>query len=138
MLQILVEVDYKNASEKVNDTEIRLRIWDTAGQEKFRPIITTYFKNSKAAVFVFDLTDPSSLTDVSYWLRMVKLHCGDSVIKILVGNKCDLEHSEPDQEKITEYCEQYNMEYVRASALENINIKYIFQKLATEIYERNQ
>ncbi|EAR84132.3 small guanosine triphosphatase family Ras family protein (macronuclear) [Tetrahymena thermophila SB210] len=133
-----VGVDYKYGTEKIEDTEVKMSIWDTAGQEKYRPIIQTYFKNSKAAILVFDLTDKQSLQDVRYWLREVKLQCGKDVAKILVGNKCDLPHEQPDQALIQEYCEEFQMEYIESSALQKINIQEIFVKLAKKIYQQHK
>lgn len=54
-------------------------------------MIATYFKNAKAAILVFDLTDSKSLVDIRYWVQQVKVQCGKNLVKILVGNKCDLE-----------------------------------------------
>ncbi|KAL4482804.1 hypothetical protein ABPG72_022364 [Tetrahymena utriculariae] len=136
--KLTIGVDYKNGTEKIEDTEVKMQIWDTAGQEKYRPIIQSYFKNSKAAVLVFDLTDKQSLIDVRYWLREVKVQCGKSVAKILVGNKCDLQHEQPDQALIQEYCEEFEMEYIESSALQRINIQEIFVKLAKKIYEQHK
>ncbi|EGR28843.1 ras oncogene family protein, putative [Ichthyophthirius multifiliis] len=134
--QTTISVDFKQKTEQVNDKIINLQLWDTAGLEQFRPIIQTYYKNAKAAILVFDLNDIQSLIDVKYWLRELRIQCGKDVIKILVGNKCDLEYNEPDQEIIQQYCKEYEMEYIKTSAVMNINIQELFRNLSQKIYEK--
>ena len=50
-------------------------IWDTAGQEKFRSLLTLYYKNSDAVIIVFDLSDPSTFATVDYWARQIDTNC---------------------------------------------------------------
>lgn len=113
-------------------------IWDTAGSEKYRPMITSYFNKAKAAIFVFALDDPNSLLDIKHWLKMVKKQCGSEIVKVLVGNKCDLDYFEPDEEQISEYCKEHSMEFIKSSAMNNINIKEIFQTVANLFCKKYQ
>ena len=50
-------------------------LWDTAGQEKFRSLLTLYYKNSDAVVIVFDVTEPSTFKTVDYWAKQIETHC---------------------------------------------------------------
>lgn len=50
-------------------------LWDTAGQEKFRSLLTLYYKNSEAVVIVFDITSPESFKTVDYWARQIDANC---------------------------------------------------------------
>jgi small GTP-binding protein len=54
---------------------IVMDLWDTAGQEKFRSLLTLYYKNSDAVVIVFDVTDPQSFQTVDYWTRQIETNC---------------------------------------------------------------
>ena len=54
---------------------ITMDIWDTAGQEKFRSLLTLYYKNSDAVVIVFDLTDPQTFETVDYWAKQIEANC---------------------------------------------------------------
>ena len=67
-----------------------MQLWDTAGQERFRPIVSNFYKNTKAAILVFDITDAKSLEDLKYWSKEIKTHLGEEIPKTLVGNKIDL------------------------------------------------
>jgi hypothetical protein len=50
-------------------------LWDTAGQEKFRSLLTLYYKNSDAVIIVFDVNDPNTFKTVDYWARQIETHC---------------------------------------------------------------
>lgn len=52
-----VQVDFQSSIETIDGVDVKLTIWDTAGSEKYRPMLSSYFKSAKAAVLVFDLTD---------------------------------------------------------------------------------
>lgn len=56
-----VGIDFKTYQVEVNEQNYSLQIWDTAGQEKFRSLTSTYYKGSQACVCVYDLSAPESL-----------------------------------------------------------------------------
>jgi small GTP-binding protein len=73
-------------------------IWDTAGQERYRSLTPRFFKQARAAVFVFDLTSHDSLGPLSFYLNGIRQVCPEGSVTIsLVGNKTDLE----DEREIT-------------------------------------
>lgn len=65
-------------------------LWDTAGHERYRTVVYSYFFHAQAAVVVFDLHDADSLEEARVWMQQITLYCGESVPMILLGNKCDL------------------------------------------------
>lgn len=69
---------------------IRLQIWDTAGQEAFRSITRSYYRGSIACFLVFDVTNRLSFENVHKWLEETKQYSHDSIELVLVGNKVDL------------------------------------------------
>ncbi len=68
-----------------------MQIWDTAGQERFKTITASYYKGAHGIILTYDITDKQSFRDVENWLAEVEKHASENVIKLLVGNKCDLE-----------------------------------------------
>ena len=81
--------DFQLKDELVDNINVRLQIWDTSGQEKYRPMIKSYFKGVKGVFLVFDVLDRKSFDDIKYWLRELK-HIESNYAKILLGNKYDL------------------------------------------------
>lgn len=81
--------DFQLKDELVDNINVRLQIWDTSGQEKYRPTIKSYFKGAKGVFLVFDVLDRKSFEDIKYWLRELK-YIESNYAKILLGNKYDL------------------------------------------------
>ncbi len=67
-------------------------MWDTAGQEKFKTIVSAYYKGAQGILFVFDVCDPKSFQDIKTWLSEADHHSSGPTVKFLVGNKCDLQN----------------------------------------------
>ena len=71
--QITIGVEFGSFMVKlVNRTVVKLQIWDTAGQEQFRSITKLFYKNSNAAVVVYDVTKADSFEDVGGWLDEIE------------------------------------------------------------------
>ena len=66
-------------------------MWDTAGQEKFKTIVSAYYKGAHGIILVYDITDKRSFQDVQNWLDESEKYSKENVVRILVGNKKDLD-----------------------------------------------
>ena len=66
-------------------------MWDTAGQEKFKTIVSAYYKGAHGIILVFDICDKRSYQDIQNWLDESQRYCKENAIRILVGNKKDLD-----------------------------------------------
>ena len=84
-----VGVDLKSVTLKINDTLARVNIWDTTGQEKFKSLVSMYFRNVSVAVVVFSGDDIQSFEKVAYWIQKVREEAPTATI-LLVQNKIDL------------------------------------------------
>ena len=80
---------YSKAIE-IFDEFVKLHIWDTSGQEKYRAINQTYFHDSDAAILVYDLSNISSIDGVQYYFEQIKDSCDENIDLTVVGNKFDL------------------------------------------------
>jgi Ras-related protein Rab-5C len=69
---------------------IKFEIWDTAGQERFASLAPMYYRNAQAALVVYDLTKPSSLTKAQHWVAELQRQASPGIVIALVGNKLDL------------------------------------------------
>lgn len=68
-----------------------LKIWDTSGQERFKAMAPMFYRNSNAAVLVYDITSYSSFEGMQRWVTELKRHVDEPMVLMLVGNKIDLE-----------------------------------------------
>ncbi|CAL5368470.1 unnamed protein product [Camellia sinensis] len=69
---------------------IKLQIWDTAGQEHFRTISSSYYRGAHGIIVIYDMTNQGSFNNVKQWLSEIDRYSSENVNKLLVGNKCDL------------------------------------------------
>jgi Ras-related protein Rab-5C len=69
---------------------IKFEIWDTAGQERFASLAPMYYRNAQAALVVYDITKPSSLTKAQHWVAELHRQASPGIVIALVGNKSDL------------------------------------------------
>lgn len=129
-------MDYKFKIIKVQDKTIKLEIWDTAGQEKFRSITKSYYKGAHGVIITYDVTNAESFRKVSNWLEQISQNSQNIVRKILVGNKCDIEEGRViSYEEGLKLAKENNMQFFETSAKTNTNIDNVFLSLATEILD---
>jgi len=79
---------------------MRLDIWDTSGQEKYRSLTPMYFRDADAAILFFDLSNSKSFDDLKfYWMRQVEEYGPGNIQVVIVGNKLDLVDTGPDLQR---------------------------------------
>ena len=122
-----IGVDFKLKNIEIDSKKIKLQIWDTAGQERFKTITTSYYKGAHAILVVFDITDRDSFDHVRNWMADIDKFAKEGVLRILVGNKCDLAHSrQVTMEEAKEIANKYGIKYIETSAKDTINIDDLF------------
>jgi len=113
--------------------KISLSFWDIAGQERFEFFKTDFFAGTAAVGLVFDLARPDTFEKVDAYFKEIRARAGNVPI-ILVGNKNDLKAEIGEtvlREKIIQKVNQYNLfEYIETSALKNVNVDDLFNRLA--------
>ena len=118
-----IGVDFKLRTIQVGNKRVKLQIWDTAGQEKFRVITKTYYRNAAGIIIAYDVTSGSSFVNTKRWIEVVKNDCGDDGVPIvLVGNKCDSPDKVVTLEDQQDYAKLMNLKFFETSAKENINV----------------
>ena len=115
--------------------EYRFKIFDTAGQERYRSISQSTIQISDGFFIVFSVDDKQSFDDISYWLNAIE---ENSDIKkkalTLVGNKVDLPNRKVTHEEAVNFAKDKNMDYYETSAKTGFGVKEIFHKLYDKIY----
>ena len=122
-----IGIDYFSKSVVVDGESVRLRIWDTAGQEKYKSIVPAYIRVSSIAFVVYDVTDKSSYADARECYDSVKDLNGESTLVVLVANKIDLPHDEDDSEAKA-FAEANHCLFFRTSAATGDGITKLFQE----------
>jgi small GTP-binding protein len=86
-----VGVEFSSKLFDVGDHKIKVNIWDTAGQERFRSITLSYYKGSKGAIIVFDVSRRETFDHIEKWHKDITQNSEENISIIVVGNKCDVE-----------------------------------------------
>lgn len=118
-------------------TTVGLTIWDTAGQERYHALNVTYYRYSKGALIVYDVTDKDSFEKVKKWHTELSKYLPGAPIMI-AGNKCDLVNRTVPEEEADQFARSVGCEHINTSAKSGLNVKEIFQQLARKIYEREK
>lgn len=115
---------------------IKFQLWDTAGQEKFRSITLSYYRNCCAAVVVCDLTNRESFDSIDYWIDNIKDGCGAFLELIIIGNKSDLDGRVVSEYELKEKADKYNIKYYVTSAKKFDATNIPFNILAQDVLEK--
>ena len=135
MSTIGVSFAFKEVTLK-NGVIVKLKLIDTTGQEKYKSLAQSYFKNADGVLFVFSLNDKETLDNLDYWVKSLEESnmANYFIAKYLVGNKNDLE-IKVNEELINNFKKCHNfLDYVSSSAKDDININKIFQDMSEILY----
>lgn len=93
-----IGVDFKLKTIQVGESKVKLQIWDTAGQERFRNITQTYYKGAAGIILAYSINNKQSFKNIASWIKQIESNTAESVCKILIATKCDLEHEREVEE----------------------------------------
>ena len=130
-----IGVDFKVKTLEINNKKVKMQIWDTAGEERFRTVVSTYFRGAHGILLLYDVTNRDSFKNLENWLIEIEKNSSEKVLKILLGNKCDLNDDreiQPDEGRA--FADRNGMEFMETSAKMNTNVdlfldvgdKYLF------------
>lgn len=111
----------------IEDERIRLNIWDTAGQEKFRSMVSMYYRDSEYCLIVFDINN-YSVDNIKYWItEYLKKTVNPSPRFVLVGNKTDLLKFNVKDNRLADLMTEYKVKLYKTSALNGDNVEELFE-----------
>ena len=134
-----IGVDFKIKTFDIDEKRIKMQIWDTAGQERFKNIIASYYRGAHGILLIYDVTDKDSFKNLSNWLIEIEKNSNKNVLKVLIGNKTDLE----DKRVISynqgkEFADSYGLKYIETSAKKNLNVNEAFSTLGRELMQATE
>ena len=134
-----IGVDFKIRTFESGGSTVKLQIWDTAGQERFKTITASYYKGAHGIILVYDITDRQSFKDIENWLAEVDKYGNENVVKLLVGNKSDLEaNRQVKAEEGKSLAESLGIKFLETSAKDAVNVEKAFTTLSNEIKSKVQ
>ena len=117
---------------------MKLHIWDTGGQERFRAMANLYYKEAAAAILTYDITNEETLGNLSYWIEELRTKADTSnILLCLAGNKSDVPESERkiSIQKAKKFAEENQMIFFETSARLGTGVSELFNTLAKKLYE---
>ena len=104
-----VDASCLDQTVQVDDQQIKLVIWDTAGQEKYHALNKVYYNGASGALIVYDVTDRDSFNKVKTWLTELRKYLDEDTPILIAGNKCDIVTRTIKQEEAEEYAREVNV-----------------------------
>lgn len=115
--------------------QIKLQIWDTAGQESFRSITRSYYRGATCALLVYDISRRDTFNHLAKWLEEARMNGNKNMVIMLIGNKSDLERREVTFEEGEEFAKANNLLFVETSAKTASNVDDAFVKTARKVHD---
>ena len=134
---ITIGMDFLTCNLELDNKIFKLRLWDTAGSEKFRSVTRGYYSNTCYALIVYDITDDSSFNSVKQWIEDVQSFANKGTNLVLVGNKVDLNNKRKiSKEEGQNLATEYGMDFYESSALTGENINDIFEGICQKVNQQ--
>ena len=122
-----------------NGKSIRLQIWDTAGQDRFRSLTKNLYKGASGIILIYDISNRKTFDNVKSWIESIKEEVSSKVLIVLVGNKIDkIEEREVKKVEGEDLAEELKLPFYECSALTGENINNAFLGLARKLVETKE
>jgi small GTP-binding protein len=125
---------------KLNNMNIKLQIWDTAGKERYKSIAKNFFHSANGVFLVFDITNKQSFENLNKWIEDVKENSPKDCKYIIIGNKSDLSDQRTISTfEIDNFVKEKKSSYFEVSAKNDEGLNDAFINLSKEIIkDKNQ
>ena len=132
-----IGADFFTKIHTINNKNINVKFWDTAGQEKYRAIGSKFYKDANGVILVYDTTNKRSYENLNKWVVELKEKAPPNLSVMLVGNKIDMvSDKEVSREDGKRFSEIYGYYFLETSAKENTNVDEAFNTLIKSASEK--
>ena len=131
--QATIGLDFQSKNVTIHDQDVRLILYDTAGQEKFRSLIPMYIRDAQIILLIYDIANRESFDSIPKWIQEVLDIKNSEAVIALIGNKNDLEN----ERKVTfeegkKYADENKYIFQEVSAKSGTNVEKFFE---VQLYE---
>ena len=128
--------DHSWKNYNINNSKIRIQLWDTCGQEVYHSIIKNFYKSALCIFLVFAINNKESFNSLNFWMNEIEDMSSEEVIVFLIGNKKDIENERVVSiDEINNFVKNNNInKYFETSAASGENIEKLFEETVKELY----
>ncbi|KAH9509643.1 hypothetical protein Btru_044091 [Bulinus truncatus] len=132
-----IGVDFRIRTKEMDGETIKFQIWDTAGQESFKTITTSYYRGAKGIMLVYDVHNQESFTNTLAWLKNIQEHATEEIVIILIGHDHQVDPNESSTRQVTveqgqQLANDHGLRFMEVSSKNNLNIEEAFCTLARD------
>eukprot|EP01130_Rhizamoeba_saxonica_P010779 TRINITY_DN4445_c0_g1_i2.p1 TRINITY_DN4445_c0_g1~~TRINITY_DN4445_c0_g1_i2.p1 ORF type:complete len:196 (+),score=46.51 TRINITY_DN4445_c0_g1_i2:228-815(+) len=129
-------MDCKEKLVSTNNKNYNIELWDTGGQEEFRNITISYYRNANCVLILYDLANRDSYTNINLWKNEHENYTRDNCVCIVVGTKKDLKNERAvSKEEAEEMCNTFGIPYIEISSKTGTNVDDLMDLVVTKIDE---
>mmetsp|Transcript_25145 Transcript_25145/g.40327 ORF Transcript_25145/g.40327 Transcript_25145/m.40327 type:complete len:222 (+) Transcript_25145:108-773(+) len=134
---LTIGVEFGSRMVTIDNKQIKLQIWDTAGQESFRSITRSYYRGAAGALLVYDITRRETFNHLASWLEDARQHANPNMTIMLIGNKSDITHRRAVSfEEGEAFAKEHGLIFLETSAKTSDNVEEAFINTARKICEK--
>lgn len=132
---LTIGVEFGARMINIDSRQIKLQIWDTAGQESFRSITRSYYRGAAGALLVYDITRRETFNHLTRWLEEARQNGSPTMVIMLIGNKSDLDgRRQVSKDEGEAFAKEHGLIFLETSAKTAANVEEAFINTAAKIY----
>eukprot|EP00927_Polykrikos_kofoidii_P049610 TRINITY_DN4364_c0_g1_i1.p1 TRINITY_DN4364_c0_g1~~TRINITY_DN4364_c0_g1_i1.p1 ORF type:complete len:220 (-),score=35.16 TRINITY_DN4364_c0_g1_i1:135-794(-) len=136
--QVTVGVEFGSRTLEIGGRGVKLQCWDTAGQDRFRSIVRSYYRGAAGALLVYDITRRESFEHIMRWLEEARNHADPELVITLVGNKNDRQNErQVSFEEGHRFAMAHGLHFVETSAVTGHMVDDAFQVTAEIVWRKS-
>ena len=128
-----IGVDFKVKRINLLNKNVLVKIWDSAGQERFKTVTRQHYKNAEGVMLIYDVTSQKSFSMIEEWFKSIIENKRKDAQVILIGNKKDMVNRVISAEQGESLAKKFEIKYYETSALSGENVDQVFEELAENI-----
>ncbi len=129
-----VGIDFQVKILTINNIKIKIQIWDTAGEERYRVVAKNYFNTSDGFIIMYDITNRESFDSVSNWVEQIKESTPNYKKSVIFGNKSDLNKLRDVQiNEGKELAKKHDFKFFETSAKDGSNLNEGIESLVKDV-----
>lgn len=137
-VDLTIGVDFATKTVQISNKQIKLQVWDTAGQEGYRSITRSFYRNADGIFLVFNVNKRSSFDNCESWINEIRNNSPPDALVFLLGNQCDVQDGrEVSVEDAKGFVGKHLLDgYIETSAKEDKGVQEAFNGFCEKVYQK--